>query len=80
MSSTVSTANVSGSVVFTSQISDEMNRVKAVAPAIPTAASPAITITAWRKISVNTSQPPAPSAIRIPISRVRCSPAYAITP
>src|SRR5438128_1640144 len=73
-------ASVSGSVVLTRYTSDASTRVPARAPARPTA-TPASARRRPDPTTIRcTSDESAPSAIRMPISRVRCATEYAVTP
>ena len=71
---------MSGSIGLTSNSSDPINRISATAAArpqaIPIAARPEPQRTNMRVNSVRC----APSAMRMPISRVRCDTEYEITP
>src|SRR5262245_15870197 len=58
----------------------DITRVIAYAPTNPTTVPTTTSDIAYLNTSFNTSPTCAPSAIRIPISRVRCVTAYAVTP
>src|ERR1700679_2846960 len=73
-------ANVSGSVALTSNNRLDMNRVSASDAATPIAMPTTANLSAWAKTSRITCPRSAPSAMRIPISCVRCATLYEITP
>jgi hypothetical protein len=74
------TANVAGSVALTPYSSPARTRVSPTAHTMPAAMPATASAAPWRTTSCSTSRRCAPSAIRMPISRVRCATAYAITP
>src|SRR5262245_4771658 len=80
ISSSGTAMNVTGSVALTPKSSDFINRVSAKEAANPIAMPASVSFIPCPVTILSTAPALAPSAIRTPISRVRCATEYAITP